>query len=165
MSIPSDTDEPDSPPPGGGGVTSRLVKAAAAAAAAAALVFGAKAIVGDGAATSTADAAGGRPVQPVNGYGPRGVPGPPPGMGFGADVSGATLTKLKDAVASKYPGRVERAMKLPDGSYVVHVIKSGGSEVHVRVSRDFEVLGAEQGGPGHAPGTPGSAPGTPGTVS
>lgn len=159
MSLPSYTDEPDGTPPGGG-MTSRLMKAAAAAAAAAALVFGAKAIAGGGAATSSADAAGGRrPAQPMNGYGmPRG--GPPPGMGFGADVTGATLTKLEDAVSGTYPGTVERAMKLPDGSYVVHVIESGGSEVHVHVSKDFKVLGADQGGPGGA-----GAPSTPGSVS
>ena len=35
-----------------------------------------------------------------------------------------------------------------DGSYVVHVIQSNGDgEVHVLVSKDFEVTGVQQGGP------------------
>jgi hypothetical protein len=69
-------------------------------------------------------------------------------------VTGATLTKLKAVVAARYPGTVERALKLPDGSYEVHVIHAGG-EVHVRVSKDFKITGTEQGGP---PAGAGSAP-------
>jgi hypothetical protein len=38
-------------------------------------------------------------------------------------------------------------MKLDDGSYEVHVIRSGGEEVHVLVSKDFRITGTEQGGP------------------
>jgi hypothetical protein len=139
MSIPSHTDEPAGPPPGGR-AGSKLMKAAAAAAAAAALLFGAQAIAGGNASTSTADAASGTPARPFAGR-----PGLP---GFGADVTGDTLSKLKQAVAARYPGTVERAMKLPDGSYVVHVIGSNGQESHVHVAKDFKVLGADRGGPG-----------------
>ena len=40
------------------------------------------------------------------------------------------------------------ASELSDGSYVVHVIQSNGDgEVHVLVSKDFEVTGVQQGGP------------------
>jgi hypothetical protein len=178
MSIPSHTDEPEGPPPGDR-AGSKLMKAAAAAAAAVALVFGAKAIASGNASTSSADAATGTPARPFGGYGmpgpgrgfgagqgaPRGggfpgrdgdghMGGPPPG--FGAAVTGDTLSKLKDAVSGRYPGTVERAMKLPDGSYVVHVIGSNGAETHVHVSKDFKVLGADRGGPRPGPGAPGT---------
>jgi hypothetical protein len=140
MSDPTHTDEPAGTPPSGR-PGSKLMKTGAAAAAAVALVFGAKAIAGANASTSTADAASGAPARPLGG---------PPGMarGFASDVTGDTLTRLEAAVADRYPGTVERAMKLPDGSYVVHVIGSGGRETHVHVSKELKVLGADQGGPG-----------------
>jgi hypothetical protein len=51
-------------------------------------------------------------------------------------------------------------MKLANGSYVVHVIQSGGKgEVHVLVGKDFKVTGTEQGGPpGGAPPAGSNAP-------
>jgi hypothetical protein len=52
-------------------------------------------------------------------------------------------------------------MKLADGSYVVHVIKSDGSgEAHVLVSKAFKVTGTQTGGPGGGPppGAGGQAP-------
>ena len=175
MSNPSYTDEPDGPPPGDR-AGSKLLKGAAAVAAVAALVFGAKAVAGGDASTSTADAASGVPGQPIGapggGYG---APCGRPGMRrFGTEVTGDALTRLKSAVSGRYPGTVERAMKLPDGSYVVHVIRSNGQEVHVHVSKDFKVLGADRGGPPHGgmpphggSTTPGSstAPAPPGTQS
>jgi hypothetical protein len=66
-------------------------------------------------------------------------------------VTGATLAKLKAVATAKYPGTVERTMKLPDGSYEVHVIQSNGQEVHVLVSRRFTVTGTERGGLRGAP--------------
>jgi hypothetical protein len=131
-----------------------LMKTLAAAAAAAALVFGAQAIAGGNASTSTADAASGTPGRPFGGHE---MPGAPP-RGFGADVTGETLSKLKDAVSPRYPGTVERAMKLPDGSYVVHVIAANGTETHVHVSKAFKVLGADQGGPRPGGARPRGAP-------
>jgi hypothetical protein len=116
---------------------SRLTKIVAAVAVVAALAFGANAIShSGGAATSTAQASQGAP-------GAGGRPG-----AMGTPVSGATLTRLKAVVLAKYPGTVERAVKLSDGSYVVHVVRSGGSEVHVTVSKDLAVTGTEQGPPG-----------------
>jgi hypothetical protein len=155
MSIPSNSD--------GGGAAAKVVKGGAAVAAVVALVFGAKAIAGGDATTEAAGAAGTQPGQPFTGAGAYGAPGGPRrGMGFGPQVTGDTLSKLKHAVAARYPGTVEHAMKLPDGSYVVDVIRSGGTEVHVHVSQDFHVLGAEPGRPhmggphlgGPPPGTP-----------
>ncbi|MGZ4277694.1 MAG: hypothetical protein ACXVFK_13240 [Solirubrobacteraceae bacterium] len=81
---------------------------------------------------------------PQDGQAPQNGQAPP---GFGTPVTGATAAKLQSLVTAKYPGTVERVMKLSDGSYVVHVIGSGG-ERHVTVSKDFKITGAEQGGPG-----------------
>jgi hypothetical protein len=76
--------------------------------------------------------------------------GMPPGMGMA--VAGAAADKAKAAALAKYKGTVERVMKLPDGSYVVHVLRTSGGEVHVEVSKAFQVTGTEQGPPtGAAP--------------
>jgi hypothetical protein len=66
--------------------------------------------------------------------------------------------KAKAAALAKYPGTVERVMQLPDGSYIVHVLRSSGGEVHVKVSKAFAVTGLEQGPPagGVPPATSGS---------
>jgi hypothetical protein len=75
-----------------------------------------------------------------------------PGRGAaGADVTGAAADKAKAAALAKYPGTAERVMKLADGSYVVHVLRSSGGEVHVKVSKAFAVTGTEQGMPGAPP--------------
>jgi hypothetical protein len=145
MSAPSTTEQTT----GDRGRSNLVMKAVATAPAIAALFFGGNAITKGGSSS-----AGQTPTAPA------GAPGAmPPGMG--AAVTGTTLTKLEQAVTAKYPGTVERAMKLPDGSYVVHVIRSGGSgEVHVLVSKDFKVTGVQQGGPpGGAPPAGQSAPG------
>ena len=70
--------------------------------------------------------------------------------GMGTPVTGTTLDKLEKAATAKYPGTLERAMQLDDGSYVVHVMRSSGGEVHVLVSKDFGVTGTEQGPPAGA---------------
>ncbi len=75
-----------------------------------------------------------------------------PGGGFGTPATGAAADKAKAAALAKYPGTVERVVKLSDGSYVVHVMRSSGGEVHVKVSKAFAVTGTEQGPPaGGAP--------------
>jgi hypothetical protein len=66
---------------------------------------------------------------------------------MGTAVTGSTLTKLEAAATAKYPGTVERAMKLSDGTYIVHVKQSGGDEGHVKVSADLEVTGVDDGPP------------------
>jgi hypothetical protein len=128
------------------------MKLVAAGAAVAVLAFGATAIAKHGSA-SASGATGGRlaptgangQAAPQNGAVPQDGRGGPPGM-F-SPVTGATLAKLTAVATAKYPGTVEHAMRLPDGSYVVHVIRSSGQEVHVLVSQDFKVTGTDQGGP------------------
>ncbi len=76
--------------------------------------------------------------------------GTPPAIG--KTVTGAAADKAKAAAVAKYPGTVERVEQLSDGSYVVHVMRSSGGEVHVKVSKAFAVTGTEQGPPaGGAP--------------
>ena len=131
---------------------SKIAKVVAAAAAIVALAFGANAIANGDSSSATANGAQTAAGRPGHG-------GPPGGMGTA--VTGATLTKLKAVATAKYPGTVERAMKLSDGSYVVHVIQSGSKgEVHVLVSKDFKITGTQKGGPPGGGGAPpsGSAP-------
>ncbi len=129
---------------------SPVLKIVAAVAAVAVLAFGASAVARHGSSPSAAQ--------------PGGQGAPQGGPGMFSPVTGATLAKLKSAVAAQYPGTVERAVKLPDGSYEVHVIRSSGQEVHVLVSRDFKVAGTEQRdfGGGQAPGGQAGPGGTPG---
>jgi hypothetical protein len=91
--------------------------------------------------------------------------GRPGGPGFGADVTGAAAAKAKAAALAKYPGSVERVTQLPDGSYVVHVLRKSGGEVHVHVSKTFAVLGVEQGFGGRRGAESGGAPAAAGTPS
>jgi hypothetical protein len=124
-----------------------VLKNVAALAAVAVLGFGATAIADRGSSTTQAAPSG--QTAPVNGQAaPRGMFSP---------ATGATLAKLKSVATARYPGTVERAVQLPDGSYEVHVFRANGEEIHVRVSKDFKVTGTEQGGP-PAGGQP--APGT-----
>jgi hypothetical protein len=84
--------------------------------------------------------------------------------GFGTPATGADAAKAKAAALAKYDGTAERVMKLSDGSFLAHVLSSN-SEYHVRVSKDFKVTGAQQGGPGGRGGPPAGAPTRPGTSS
>jgi hypothetical protein len=88
-----------------------------------------------------------------SGQAPRNGQAPP---GFGTPATGTAAAEAKAAALARYKGSVEQVMKLPDGSYVVHVITSSG-EYHVHVSKDFTVTGADQGGRGGPGG--GGAPG------
>ena len=88
--------------------------------------------------------------------------GTPPAIG--KTVTGAAADKAKAAAVAKYPGTVERVEQLSDGSYVVHVMRSSGGEVHVKVSKAFAVTGIDQGmrgggGPGGGVGDLGGADG------
>ena len=146
------------------------IKAVAAIGAGAALVVAGAAISGTHspeAAATTASAAQGAPgttpsgatqqqpgtTAPQGGTPTRpGIPpqGAPP-QGFGTPVTGDEADRVADAATAEVDGDVERVVKLPDGSYVVHVITSGG-EQHVLVSKDLQVTGTQQGGPGVRPG-------------
>ena len=92
---------------------------------------------------------------------------PPGAPGSGTAVTGAAAAKAKASALARHPGTVEAVVRLGDGSYVVHVITSGG-ELHVAVSKAFRVTGVQQGRggpPAGASGTPpsGTAPPTGGT--
>ena len=131
--------------------STKLTRGVAALAAVAALAFGANAVANNH-DTSTTAIAGGAPTGARQGA--------PPDMGTA--VTGSTLTKLESAATAKYPGTVERAMKLSDGSYVVHVKQTDGTEVHVRVSAAFAVTGVDDGPPsGGAPPSGTKPSGTP----
>lgn len=116
-------------------------------------------------------AAGTNASQTVRGAAPQGgqaLQGGRVPPGLGTAVTGDTAKKVQAAATARYPGTVERVMKLQDGSYVAHVITSSG-ERHVLVSKDFRVTGSRQGGPGLPPGStqqqPQSAPGAAGSQS
>src|SRR3954452_23360951 len=132
-----------------------VLKTVAGVAALAAIAFGASAIAGASGSSSSSSA-----NAPGRMAGPRGG-GPP---GFGQPVTGSTAAKVKAAALARYPGTVERVMALPNGGYVAHVFRTGGSEVHVLVNRGFQVTGVDVGPPGGGP-PPGAAPGRPGSSS
>jgi hypothetical protein len=116
----------------------------AAGVAAVALAFGAYAIGSSNSSNSgTADAS---QAGSASRNGQALANGRPP-AGFGTKATGAAAAKVKAAVLARFKGTIEQIVKLPDGSYVAHVITSSG-EYHVLVSKDFEVTGAQQGGPG-----------------
>jgi hypothetical protein len=123
----------------------RLIKITAGAAAVVAIALGGLAIGRTG-SESSASATGGPPGAQGGRF--------PGGPGPGAAVTGTTAAKVKQAALAKYPkGQVEQIMQLPDGSYVAHVI-DGTDEVHVLVSKAFEVTGTQQGGGPPAGGAP-----------
>jgi hypothetical protein len=127
----------------------RLIKITAGAAAVVAIALGGLAIGRTGSGSS-ASATGGPPGAQGGRF--------PGGPGPGAAVTGTTAAKVKQAALAKYPkGQVEQIMQLPDGSYVAHVIV-GTDEVHVLVSKAFEVTGTQQGGGPPAAGGAGGAP-------
>lgn len=140
-----------------------VIKAVAAIGAGAALVVAGAAISGTDApkaaattAAATPGATGTHPsgtTQQQRGTTtPQGTPpqGAPP-QGFGTPATAAEAEQAAKAATATVEGDVERVIKLPDGSYEVHVIAAGG-EQHVLVSKDFEVTGTQRGGPGFRPG-------------
>jgi hypothetical protein len=130
-----------------------LVKGTAAVGAVAALVFGAAAISGAKSPSSSSSSSSAAPFG--------GRQRPVPAGGF-QDVTGTVAAKVKAAALAEVKGTIEHIMQLPDGTYVAHVIRPSGSEVHVHVSEDFEVLGTDT-GPGRGRGMmpPGAGAGTP----
>jgi hypothetical protein len=82
----------------------------------------------------------------------------------GKTVTGAAADKAKAAATAKYPGTVERVMKLDDGSYVVHVVTSSG-EKHVKVSESFAVTGLDTSGPRAGAPAPPSSTSSPSTAN
>jgi hypothetical protein len=116
-------------------------------------------LAGCGSSTSTPSSASATPAAATSSS-PQGVP---PGMG--TTVTGAAADKAKAAATAKYPGTVERVEKLSDGSYVVHVMRASGGEVHVKVSTDFAVTGTETGPPAGSGGGSGFGTAATGTAA
>ena len=139
----------EQPEPGRPSVASRLMKVAAAVVSAGLLVIGAKAIAKSD-PPSSSGVAGPQSAETVSNPGAVPPAGVRPRMG--AAVTGATLDRLKSLVTARYPGTIERADKLPDGSYIVHVIRSNRQELHVHVTKDFRIAGTDQGRWGHGDG-------------
>lgn len=104
---------------------------------------------GQAAAVGQAPTAAGQP--PTGTTGGRGAPA---GL---TQATGTAAAKASKAALAKYPGTVEKVLKLPDGSYAVHVITKAGGERHVAVSKAFTVTGLLQGGPGAGGPPPGGA--------
>jgi hypothetical protein len=100
-----------------------------------------------GASTTAAPAPAGAPAGRPAGPGGPGGPGKP--------VVGPTAEKVKAAALAKYPGTIQDIVQVPDGSYVAGVVRtSGGSELHVLVSKSFTVTGVRSGPPRGGPGGP-----------
>jgi hypothetical protein len=112
-------------------------KYAAAAVVAVALAFGAYAVGNSSSGNGSNGTANAAQAQ-RNGQPPR---------GFGTPVTGTAAAQVKAAVLAKYKGTVDRIIKLPDGSYLARVTTSNG-DLRVAVSKDYQVTGAQQGGPG-----------------
>jgi hypothetical protein len=60
--------------------------------------------------------------------------------GTGTLITGAAADKVKALALAKYPGTVNRVLKLSDGSYVAHMFATTGPH-HVFVSKDFKITG------------------------
>jgi hypothetical protein len=74
--------------------------------------------------------------------------------GQGTPVVGPAAAKVKAAALAKYPGTIQEIGKLSDGSYIADVIRPDNSQIHVLVSKAFEVTGTRSGPPGGGPGGP-----------
>ncbi len=86
--------------------------------------------------------------------GPHGIPGglggPGGAVGSGGageePLTGATLTKVTDAVLAEYPGAsIDRAETDDGGVYEAHVTTADGDELIVLVGKDFAVTGTDTG--------------------
>ena len=134
--------------------------------AAAVLVTAALVAAGCGASTTTSGTSATTTATPAGAGAPAGRPNGP-GGGGGTPVVGPAAEKVKAAALAKYPGTIQDITQVPDGSYVAGVVRSsGGSEIHVLVSKSFTVTGVRsgppRGGPGGArPGASGATPARP----
>jgi ABC-type phosphate transport system substrate-binding protein len=129
---------------------------------AAVLVTAALVAAGCGASTTTTGTSATTTATPAGAGAPAGRPNGP-GGGGGTPVVGPAAEKVKAAALAKYPGTIQDITQVPDGSYVAGVVRSsGGSEIHVLVSKSFTVTGMRSGRPGGArPGAPGATPAGP----
>ena len=133
------------------------------------LALAAVAALGAGAvaAASLAGAATNSSSSPAYGEGQRGYGegghghGGPGGGSQDSPVTGAELTKVKDAVKAKDSSvSVKSVRQDPDGSYDVFGTKDG-APVMLEVSKDLETVTENTGGPGGGHGGPAAARRTP----
>jgi hypothetical protein len=130
-------------------MSNKLMNTLTAAAVAAALAIGAY-LLGTSQSGDTATASNAAAQQPPGAaQQPSGNAAQPPsgmrgGPGMGTPVSGATADKVAKAALAKHPGTIEHVEQLADGSYVAHVLTTGGGELHVAVSKAFKVTGIQQ---------------------
>jgi uncharacterized membrane protein YkoI/protein-disulfide isomerase-like protein with CxxC motif len=118
-----------------------IIAATAAAGAAGAAIANA---AGNGSATT--------PTAPTNQQAPPGGPGGGPGAGETA-LTGDTKAKVEAAAVAKVPGTVIRSETDRGGVYEAHVRKADGTEVEVKVDKDFHVTAVEtRPAGGHGPG-------------
>ena len=72
------------------------------------------------------------------------------------ELTGTTAEKVKAAALAKVPGTVMRVETDNGGVYEAHIRKSDGTEVEVKVDKDFNVTATQEHGPGgHGQGGPG----------
>jgi hypothetical protein len=122
-----------------------IAKGVASVAAVAAIAAGGLAVSSSGGSNS-ATAAGSATPSATTAAAPNRTMPAGARMG-GAQATGTEATKAKAAALAKYPGAADRVLKLPNGSYLVHVTKSDGTSVRVLVSSAFTVTGVQAGGP------------------
>lgn len=118
----------------------KLITFVAAGAAVVAVAIGGLAIANSSSsngASGTATAAQAAPSQaPQSGQVPQNWR-----PGTGTIITGAAADKAKAVAVAKYPGgTVNRVLKLSDGSYAVHRIRTPAPH-HVFVNKDFKVTG------------------------
>ncbi|HEY1358564.1 MAG TPA: hypothetical protein VGF21_09680 [Thermoleophilaceae bacterium] len=133
-------------------------KVVAGVAVLAAVAIGAAAVAG--AASNKGSGSSTTPQAPQRqGAPPRGIP--PGGHGPGEKLlTGSTADKVKKAAEAKVPGgKILRVETDSDGSpYEAHVQKSNGSQVVVKVDKDFKATSVDD-FPGPRGGPPGGGSG------
>jgi hypothetical protein len=119
----------------------KLTRFVAAGAAAVAVAIGAYA-VGNSSSSDGASGTANAAPQAQSGQAPRVGQAPQNwSPGTGTIITGAAADKAKAVAVAKYPeGTVNRVLKLSDGSYAVHRIRTPAPH-HVFVSKDFKVTG------------------------
>ncbi len=76
------------------------------------------------------------------------------GHGMETPLTGAKADKVKAAVKAKFPNaEILRVETDSDGTYEAHIVKADGTEIEVKVNKNFNVTGTEEhaGMRGHGP--------------
>jgi hypothetical protein len=142
----------------------RTQKTVMAVLALAAIAVGASAIAQAASKGSSGSGSSTTPTPQTNRNDTRGQNGIPPQRSDETPLTGDTADKVQKAALAKVPGAtVLRVETDAEGSpYEAHLRKSDGSEVTVKVNKQFEATSVEQGF-GGGPGGHGGPDGTAGT--